>query len=66
MREHSVWLHVAVQGGWGAEGPEYEGVTRVYAPRFFVSSQQKFGRTDTEAPSAGHSSQRTDRVTALK
>ena len=25
-------------------------VTRVYAPRFFVSSQQKFGVTDIKAP----------------
>ena len=41
-------------------------VTRVYAPPFFVSSQQKFGVTDIEAPSAGHSSWRTDLVTALK
>ena len=41
-------------------------VTWVYAPRFFVSSQQKFGVTDIEAPSAGHSSWRTHRVIALK
>ena len=40
-------------------------VTRVYA-WFFVSSHQKFGVTDIEAPSAGHSSRRTDRVIALK
>ena len=25
-------------------------VTRVYAPRFFVSSQQKFGEMDIKAP----------------
>ncbi|CAI9155451.1 unnamed protein product [Rangifer tarandus platyrhynchus] len=34
-------------------GPErifYTIVTRVYAPRFFVSSQQKFGVTDIKAP----------------
>ena len=37
-----------------------------YVPRFFVSSQQKFGVTDIEAPSAGHNSWRTDRVIALK
>ena len=48
VREHSMWLHVALQGGWGAS--EYEGVMRVYAPRFSVSSQQKFGVTNTEAP----------------
>ena len=41
-------------------------VMRVYALRFFVSSQQKFGVRDIEAPSAGHSSRRTDRVIALK
>ena len=29
-----------------------EGVTRVYVPRFFVSSQQRFGVTDIKAPSA--------------
>ena len=28
----------------------YDYVTRVYAPRFFVSSQQKFGVTDIKAP----------------
>ena len=39
---------------------------RVYAPQFFVSSQQKFGVMDIEAPSAGHSSRRTDHVIALK
>ena len=27
-------------------------VTRVYAPQFFVSSQQKFGLMDIKAPSA--------------
>ena len=41
-------------------------VRQVYAPRFFVSSQQKFGVTDIKAPSVGHSSRRTDRVIALK
>ena len=41
-------------------------VRRVYAPRFFVPSQQKCGVTDMKAPSVGHSSQRTDRVIPLK
>ena len=36
-------------------------VTRVYVPRFFVSSQQRFGVTDIKAPSACHSSQVLDR-----
>ena len=27
-------------------------VTRVYVPRFFVSSQQRFGATDIKAPGA--------------
>ena len=36
-------------------------VKRVYAPRFFFSSQQKFGVTDIEAPSVGHSSWVLDR-----
>ena len=27
-----------------------ESVTQVYVPRFFVSSQQKFGVTDIKAP----------------
>ena len=31
-------------------------VRQVYAPRFIVSSQQRFGVTDIKAPSAGHSS----------
>ena len=31
-------------------------VTRVYVPRFFVSSQQRFGVTDIKALSACHSS----------
>ena len=42
------------------------GVRWVYAPRFFVSSQQKVGVTDIKAPLAGHSSRRTDRVIALR
>ena len=29
---------------------DFELVMRVYAPRFFVSSQQKFGVTDIKAP----------------
>ena len=37
-------------------------VRRVYAPQFFVSSQQKFGVTDIKAPSAGHSSWVLDRL----
>ena len=41
-------------------------LSRKYVPRFFVSSQQKFGVMDIEAPSAGHNSWRTDRVIALK
>ena len=43
----------------------YESVTRVYVPRLFVSSQQKFGVTDIK-PLGGHSSRRTDRVIALR
>ena len=39
----------------------YTSVRRVYAPRFFVSSQQRFGVTDIKAPSAGHSSWVLDR-----
>jgi len=35
---------------------------RVYVPRFFVSSQQRFGVTDIKAPLAGHSSQVLDRL----
>ena len=34
---------------------------RVYVPRFFVSSQQRFGVTDIKAPSACHSSWVLDR-----
>ena len=37
-------------------------VTRVYVPRFFVLSQQRFGVTDIKAPSACHSSQVLDRL----
>ena len=33
----------------------------VYAPRFFVSSQQKFGVTDIKAPLVGHRSRVLDR-----
>ena len=36
-------------------------VRRVYAPRFFVSSQQKFGVMDIKAPAACHSSRVLDR-----
>ena len=36
-------------------------VTWVYAPWFFVSSQQRFGLTDIKAPSACHSPQVLDR-----
>ena len=36
-------------------------LSRKYVPRFFVSSQQKFGMTDIEALSAGHSSWVLDR-----
>ena len=42
-------------------------VTRVYVPRFFVSSQQRFGEMDIKAPLACHSSQALDRhVVALR
>ena len=37
-------------------------VTRVYVPRFFVSSQQRFGVTNIKAPSACHSSRGLDRL----
>ena len=37
-------------------------VMQVYVPRFFVSSQQRFGVTDIKAPSACHSSQVLDRL----
>ena len=36
-------------------------VTRVYVPRFFVSSQQRFGVMDIKAPSPSHGSQVLDR-----
>ena len=39
----------------------YSDVTRVYVPRLFVSSQQRFGVTDIKAPLACHSSQVLDR-----
>ena len=45
----------------GLEDPLEKVSGRVYAPRFFVSSQQRFGVTDIKAPSAGHSSQVLDR-----
>ena len=32
------------------DGYIVEGVTRVYVPRFFVSSQQRFGATDIKPP----------------
>ena len=41
--------------------PRVLDVRRVYAPRFFVSSQQRFGVTDIKAPLAGHSSRVLDR-----
>ena len=42
--------------------PGREGcVTGVHVPRFFASSQQRFGVTDIKAPSASHSSQVLDR-----
>ena len=37
-------------------------VRRVYAPRFFVSSQQRFGVTGIKAPSPCHSSRVLDRL----
>ena len=37
-------------------------VRRVDAPRFFVSSQQRFGVTDIKVPSAGHSSRALDKA----
>ena len=37
-------------------------VKQVYAPRFFVSSQQRLGPTDIKAPSAGHGSRVLDRL----
>ena len=40
---------------------EVEIVMHVYVPRFFVSSQQRFGVTGINAPSACHSSQVLDR-----
>ena len=46
------------QGGAG----RHRFVTRVYVPRFSVSSQQRFGVTDMKAPSACHSSQVLDRL----
>ena len=41
-------------------------VRRVYVPRFFISSQQRFGMMDIKAPSACHSSQVLDDVIALR
>ena len=40
----------------------FETVRWVYAPRFFVSLQQKFGVMDIKATSAGHSSRVLDRL----
>ena len=37
-------------------------VRQVDAPRFFVSSQQRFGVTDIKVPSAGHSSRALDKA----
>ena len=36
-------------------------VRRVYVPRFFISSQQRFGMMDIKAPSVCHSSWVLDR-----
>ena len=44
---------------WGCKRVGY--VTRVYVPRFFVSSQQRFRVTDIKAPLACHSSKVLDR-----
>ena len=47
------------------KGTRFLSVTRVYAPRFFVSSQQKFGVMDIKAPWQV-TALRTDRVIALR
>ena len=41
-------------------------VTWVYVPRFFVSSQQRFGATDVKAPGCHSSRSWTNRVIALR
>ena len=41
-------------------------VTRVYVPRFFVSSQQRFGATDIKALGATALGSWTNRVIALR
>ena len=41
-------------------------VTRVYVPRFFVSSQQRFGATDVKAPGCHSSRSWTNCVIALR
>ena len=55
-------LNCGVEDSWEFLGlPGDPTVTRVYVPRFFVLSQQRFGVTDIKAPSACRSSQVLDR-----
>ena len=48
------------------DGSIVEGVTRVYVPWFFVSSQQRFGATDIKALDVTALGSWTNRVIAFK
>ena len=54
-------LHMRWPKYWSFSFNISPSVTRVYVPRLFVSSQQRFGVTDIKAPSACHNSQVLDR-----
>ena len=53
LLEYKEWAYAC---GW-----DKGNVTQVYVPRFFVSSQQRFGVPDIKTPSACHSSRVLDR-----
>ena len=43
-----IHFHILFHDGLSQDS-EYSSVTQVYVPRFFVSSQQRFGATDIKA-----------------
>ena len=61
---HNFFIHSSVNGHLGKQSCDdhwgaciffnYGFVTQVYVPRFFISSQQRFGATDIKALSASH------------
>ena len=53
---------VCVCGKWKSKLLLHSFVRRVYAPQFFVSSQQRFGVTDMKAPLVCHSSRVLNRL----